>query len=127
MPLDSKVTTEWPREGVALITVTDNTVPGFNFITWASVDALAKALKDAREKGARVIVLASGVEGHWLGHANLGDLRDLMAGVGIDDPDRKLTSTGWFECQRELEETGMVAIGQYRGWHVQGCFLCVLI
>jgi enoyl-CoA hydratase/carnithine racemase len=75
MPLDSKVTTEWPREGVALITVTDNTVPGFNFITWASVDALGVALKGAREKGARVIVLASGVEGHWLGHANLGDLK----------------------------------------------------
>ena len=83
------VTLEFPREGVACVTLRHPEVS--NHGTWALVDALADALEAAREQGARVVVLASGVEGHWSEHAWLADLRNMVLG-------RPTTSggAGWF-------------------------------
>ncbi|KAI9003512.1 enoyl-CoA hydratase/isomerase family protein [Hyaloraphidium curvatum] len=112
----STISTTWPREGVALITMTDPKTPQHN-VTWATVDALAKALEAARTEGARVVVLTSGQPGFWLNHAYLKDLRDLMSGDPkfINDPDRKLTTTGWMQCQVELEQQPVISIAAING------------
>ena len=66
------VSLERPREGVALVTMSNPEIR--NHVSWAGVGELAQALAEAREGGARIVVLASGVPGHWLEHAWLTDL-----------------------------------------------------
>ncbi|MDH3644128.1 MAG: hypothetical protein OES38_18630, partial [Gammaproteobacteria bacterium] len=61
-----------PHHGVALVTVTDPERQ--NNLCWQAVGELADTLTQAREEGARVTVVASGVQGHWLEHAWLTDL-----------------------------------------------------
>ena len=98
-----------PFEGAALITVGDRSVPNHN-ITFATVGALAEALVAAREAGARVLVLASAIEGQWLNHAHLGDLSGLMLGKSVEgDP------SGWFRAPRELASTDIVSIAAISG------------
>ena len=73
------VQTSWPAPSVATITLTDTSTPNHN-VTFRAIGQLADALSAARAAGARVLILASGVEGTWLNHAHLGDLRALMRG-----------------------------------------------
>lgn len=65
-------------DGVALVTMTNPEVG--NFGTWAGIGRLADAMQEAREGGARVTVLASGVPGHWYEHAWLTDLENTFRG-----------------------------------------------
>ena len=102
-----RVRLEWDVDGVAVITVT-GTPP--NPSTLACADQLADRLQEAREASARVIVLASDVPGHWLGHASLRDLTALVR--------REPTSgsgTGFFRAAEELAKGPMVSIAAISG------------
>ncbi len=105
----ARVETAWPHPGLATVTLTDPEVPNHN-VTFAAIGELADALAAAREAGARVVVLASGVEGAWLNHAHLGDLRALVTGTAVSgDP------SGWFRAPAELSQTDVVSIAAISG------------
>lgn len=103
------VETTWPREGLAVVTLNDPDTPNHN-LTWKAIGVLADALEAARAAGARVTVLASAVEGAWLNHAHLGNLRAMMAGEPVEGD-----STGWFRAQKELEESDVISIAAVSG------------
>ena len=89
------VTLERPSEGAALITMTNPEI--LNFGSWDAIGQLADAMTEAREGGARVSVLASGVPGHWFEHAWLRDLRAMVTGKEMSgDP------SGYFRALTEL-------------------------
>lgn len=89
------VTLERPRDGVALVTMTHPEI--LNMGSFEAIEELADALTAAREGGARVSVIASGVPGHWLEHAWLKDLHALFTG-GTPTA----SGAGWFRCLQEL-------------------------
>lgn len=102
------VTLTAPHDGVALVTVAD---PGRqNSLCWQVVNELADALARARTEGARVSVVASGVEGHWLEHAWLTDLADSFEG-------KPPTGEGgaWFRVMDELHQQDVVSIAAISG------------
>jgi enoyl-CoA hydratase/carnithine racemase len=106
--MSTLVTLERPREGVALVTMS---IPAIrNFVSWDAVSQLAGALKGAREGGARVTVLASGVPGHWFEHAWLTDLTATMTG-GATSGD----APGWFHVLREITSEEVVTIAAISG------------
>jgi enoyl-CoA hydratase/carnithine racemase len=99
---------ERPREGVALITLTD-VAPQHN-LTCKGVSQLADALEEARKGGARISVLASGVPGHWFEHAYLDDIRNLVGGrAASGDP------AGWFRSLNEVSRQNVVTIAAISG------------
>jgi len=102
------VTVDEPREGVALITMTHPLIQ--NFGSWAGIGELADALVGAREAGARVSVLASGVEGHWFEHAWLTDLRHTFLGEATTGE-----GASWFRCLQELNRTNVVTVAAISG------------
>jgi enoyl-CoA hydratase/carnithine racemase len=102
------VKTEWPREGVALVTLADS-VPQHN-LSCKGVSQLADALEEARKAGARVSVLASAVPGHWFEHAYLDDISNLVAGrAASGDP------AGWFRSLNEVSRQNVVTIAAISG------------
>ncbi len=102
------VTLERPHDGVALVTMTNPAIN--NHGSWAGIHELWQALIAAREGGARVVVLASGVPGHWFEHAWLRDMIDMFQGREVSGP-----ADGWFGCLRELSKTEMVSIAAISG------------
>jgi len=99
---------EWPHDGVALVTLSD-TAPQHN-LTCKGVTQLADALASAREGGARISVLASGVPGHWFEHAYLDDIRNLVGGrAATGDP------AGWFRSLIEVSRQSVVTIAAISG------------
>lgn len=106
--MTSRVTLEWPHDGVALVTLSD-TAPNHN-LTCAGVTELADRLEEARNAGARVVVLASGVEGHWYEHAYLDDIRNLVSGrAATGDP------AGWARSLNEVSRQNVVTIAAITG------------
>ncbi len=99
---------ERPREGVALVTMTNTAIN--NHGSWIGIGQLAAAMKEAREGGARITVLASGVPGHWFEHAWLQDLADAMEG-------KPTTADGsaWFAALYEIGKTHVVTIAAVSG------------
>ncbi len=97
-----------PREGVAVATMHNPAI--VNFGSWAAIGQLADALVEAREGGARVVVLASDVPGYWFQHAWLTDLRHTFLG-------QPTTGDGgaWFRCLQELNQAGVVSIAAISG------------
>lgn len=76
------VTLQYPRDGVAVVTMSNPRIQ--NNGSWKAVHELADALIEAREQGkVRATVLASGVPGHWYEHAWLQDLADAMEGKPV--------------------------------------------
>ena len=103
-----RVTLEWPREAVALLTMTNPEIR--NHGSWEAIEQLAGGLREARQSGARVSVLASGVPGHWFEHAWLTDLRATIAGEPTSgDP------ASWFRAVRELTSEEVVSIAAISG------------
>lgn len=102
------VAVERPREGVALITMRNPAIN--NHVSWRGVGELSAAMKEAREAGARVMVLASGVAGHWYEHAWLQDLADAIEG-------KPTTGEGasWFNALKEIGGTHVVSIAAISG------------
>jgi enoyl-CoA hydratase/carnithine racemase len=103
------VSLEWPEPGVALVTVGDGGAANHT-VTCATVSRLADHLEQALAEGARVIVLASSVEGHWLEHAYLEDIRQLVLGnAATGDP------AGWFRSLQALSRGKAVTIAAING------------
>jgi enoyl-CoA hydratase/carnithine racemase len=106
--MTTRVKLEWPHDGVALLTLTD-TAPNHN-LTCAGVSELADRLAEARQQGARVAVLASGVPGHWYEHAFLDDIRNLVGGrPATGDP------AGWARSLDEVSRQHVVTIAAISG------------
>jgi enoyl-CoA hydratase/carnithine racemase len=103
-----RVTLDFPREGVACVRVCHPEIQ--NHGSWELVDQLADSLAQAREQGARVVVLASGVEGHWIEHAWLADLHAMLTGGETSG-----NGSGWFRALDELARTPVVSIAAITG------------
>jgi len=99
--------TDWNGK-VAVLTFSDPARR--NQICWAAVDALGNELRQCRESGAQVVVLASGLEGHWLEHAWLQDLLH-----GVQGLEQTGSGAGWFGVQEELTHEGVVSIAAIAG------------
>ncbi|MBH79968.1 MAG: hypothetical protein CMQ49_05605 [Gammaproteobacteria bacterium] len=97
-----------PHDGVAVVTLTDPERQ--NNLCWQAVDELADALEEARTTGARVSVVASGLDGHWLEHAWLTDLADAFEGKPTTG-----NGGGFFRCLQELNQTDVVSIAAVSG------------
>ena len=107
--MTGNIDTQWPAEGVALVTVGDGGKAG-HLTTCATVSYLADALEAAIAQNARVIVLASSVEGHWLEHAYLADIVNLVEGKpATGDP------AGWFRSLQLLNRGPAVTIAAING------------
>ncbi len=107
--MKNNVVLEWPEAGVALVTVGDGGAANHH-VTCATVSLLADALDQAQEIGARVIVLASSVPGHWLEHAYLEDIRQMVMGnAATGDP------AGWFRSLQALNRGKAVTIAAING------------
>jgi enoyl-CoA hydratase/carnithine racemase len=102
------VSVQQPREGVALITMSNPAIN--NHGSWEGITQLAEAMKAAREGGARVIVLASGVPGHWFEHAWLQDLADAMEGKPTTGP-----GAAWYRALQEIGHVDVVTIAAVSG------------
>jgi len=102
------VSLERPREGVALVMMSNPEIR--NHVSWAGVGELAQALAEAREGGARIVVLASGVPGHWLEHAWLTDLHNMIVGEPTSGD-----GIGWFTAIQELRHVDVVSIAAVSG------------
>ncbi|MET0546565.1 MAG: enoyl-CoA hydratase/isomerase family protein [Caulobacterales bacterium] len=107
--MSGNVKLEIPSEGVALVTVGDGGM-GAHTTSCATVSHLADTLDEAIAKGARVIVLASSVPGHWLEHSNLTDIVKLVNGEAASgDP------AGWFRSLQTLNRGPAVTIAAVSG------------
>ena len=102
------ITTDWAGPKVAILTFSD--LERANQICWAAIDELAGQLRYCRESGARVLILASGLEGHWLQHAWLQDLLN-----GIDGLEQTGSGAGWFTALNELCHEGVISIAAISG------------
>lgn len=103
------VNIEWPAEGVALVTVGSSGTAN-HVVSCATVSRLADTLEQAEADGARVILLASSIEGHWLEHAYLDDICQLVAGKEASgDP------AGWFRSLQALSRGTAVTIAAIAG------------
>jgi enoyl-CoA hydratase/carnithine racemase len=95
-------------DAIAVVTFSDPARN--NQVCWAAVDELGETLRDCRESGARVVILASGLDGHWLQHAWLQDLLD-----GVQGKEQTGTGLGWFGVQEELAHESVVSIAAISG------------
>lgn len=99
---------DWPDNTVAVLTFSDP--PRANQICWAAVDALGEQLGQCREAGARVVILASGLAGHWLEHAWLRDLSN-----GVQGLEQTGSGVGWFSALEELSHKDVISIAAISG------------
>jgi enoyl-CoA hydratase/carnithine racemase len=102
------VTVNFPSDSVAVVTMTNPAIA--NFGSWQAIGELADGLLEARQMGARVTIVASGVKGHWLEHAWLTDLHNTFAG-GPTSGD----GGAWWRCLDELTSTSVVTIAAVSG------------
>jgi enoyl-CoA hydratase/carnithine racemase len=102
------ITTEHPAEGVCVVTMSHPAIE--NQGSWEAISALSAALKQAREAGNRVIVLASGLEDRWLSHAYLRDLVHTFTGKPTTgDP------MCWMHALAELQNPAVITIAAVQG------------
>lgn len=99
---------DWTGDSIAVLTFSDP--PRANQLCWAAIDALAEQLKRCRESGARVVILASGLAGHWLEHAWLRDLSN-----GVEGLEQTGTGAGWFNALEELTHQDVISIAAISG------------
>lgn len=97
-----------PREGVALVTM--NLSEWGGFVSAQAAGALADALAEAREGGARVSVLASALAGHWYEHAWLPDLCNMIEGKPTTGE-----PLGWYRALDEIAGQQVVTIAAISG------------
>jgi enoyl-CoA hydratase/carnithine racemase len=106
--LTYSVSTDWPLENVACISFCDR--DRRNQICWAAIDELGEQLRLARERGARVVVLASALEDHWFEHAWLQDLID-----GVEGAEQSGSGRGWLCVLKELAHESVISIAAISG------------
>ena len=102
------VNVDWTGDSIAVLTFCDPMRA--NQLCWAAIDALAEQLTRCRESGARVVILASGLAGHWLEHAWLRDLSN-----GVEGQEQTGTGAGWFSAMAELSHEDVVSIAAISG------------
>lgn len=107
-PMSHSVQVTWPGDAIAVLTFSD--APRRNQLAWAAVDALSEQLRECREAGARVVVLASGLAGHWLEHAWLRDLSNGVQGLAQTG-----SGAGWFTALAELTHADVISIAAISG------------
>lgn len=105
--MSHSIHTRW-HDAVAVVTFSDPARR--NQICWAAIDELGRALQACRESGARVVILASGLEGHWLEHAWLQDLLH-----GVQGQKQTGSGAGWFFVQQELAHDSVISIAAISG------------
>jgi enoyl-CoA hydratase/carnithine racemase len=99
---------DWIDDAVVVLTFSD---PGrANQLCWAAIDEMGERLRACRESGARVVVVASGLAGHWLEHAWLQDLS-----AGLEGLEPTGTGEGWFNAPQELCHEGVISIAAISG------------
>ncbi len=106
--MSHQLSIEWPEPQIALLTFAD--AERQNQLCWAAIAEMADALRVCREQGARVIILASDLEGHWLEHAWLRDLDNTVAGK-----DTTAVAGGWFPALDELARPEVITIAAVGG------------
>jgi len=99
---------DWIDDAVVILTFSDP--QRANQLCWAAIDELGERLRVCRESGARVVVLASGLAGHWLEHAWLQDLS-----AGLEGLAQTGTGEGWFKAPQELCHEGVISIAAISG------------
>lgn len=102
------ISTDWPAEHVACISFSDRDRE--NQICWAAIDQLGDELKAVRERGARVVILASTLEGHWFEHAWLQDLIN-----GVERKAQSGSGKGWFSVLQELAHESVISVASISG------------
>jgi enoyl-CoA hydratase/carnithine racemase len=105
--MSHSIDTRW-HDSVAVVTFSDPARG--NQICWAAIDELGETLRGCRESGARVVVLASALPGHWLEHAWLQDLLD-----GVHGREQTGSGAGWFVVQEELSHEDVISIAAIGG------------
>lgn len=99
---------EHPRPLVALVTMTNPAIE--NQGSWKAISELASAVKQAREAGDKVCVLASGVPGRWFSHAYLKDLVNTFRGQPMTgDP------MCWMQAMAEVTHAGLICMSAVSG------------
>jgi enoyl-CoA hydratase/carnithine racemase len=93
---------------VALLRFTDR--ERGNQLCWAAIDELADALEASIADGARVLILASGLPGHWLQHASLADLC-----AGLEGRPQTGGGSGWFRSLSALADESIISIAAISG------------
>lgn len=106
--MSHSVKLNWVDDQVAVILFRDDA--RHNQICWAAVDDMGEQLERSREAGARVVILASDLAGHWFNHAWLND---LLAGVNGEPPTG--SGSGWFEVQQALTHPDVISIAAISG------------
>lgn len=102
------ITVDWPAECIAVINFQD---PGRqNQLCWAAIDEMAATVSRCRVEGARIVILASALPGHWYQHAWLGDLQN-----GLESKPMTGTGQGWFQLQQELAQQPLISIAAVSG------------
>ena len=102
------VTHASPHPGVAVVTMSNPEIN--NHGSWAGIGQLADEMAAAREDGALVTVLASGVPGHWFEHAWLTDLVAAMKGEPTTGE-----GAAWGRALEEIGRTHVVTIAAVSG------------
>jgi enoyl-CoA hydratase/carnithine racemase len=97
-----------PHDGVAVVTL-DATDRG-GFMSWDAVDALADAMAEGREGGARVTVLASAADEYWFQHAWLPDLIAMAEGKPTS-----AEADAWWRALAEIAHVDVVTIAAING------------
>jgi enoyl-CoA hydratase/carnithine racemase len=106
--MGAAVEIEWPAEGVALVTVFERETAN-HLTSCKTVSELADILEGSAAS-ARVVVLASGTPGHWLQHAYLADIRNLVEGKPATG-----NPAGWFRSLTALSRGPAVTIAAIAG------------
>ena len=81
-----------------------------NQLCWAAIDAMGEQLIACREAGAKVVIMASALPGHWLEHAWLKDLS-----AGVEGLEQTGTGAGWFSALDELTHDSVISIAAISG------------
>ena len=106
--MSHSIQVDWTGGNIAVLAFSDPTRT--NQLCWAAIDALAAQLRHCRESGARVVILASNLAGHWLEHAWLRDLSN-----GVEGLEQTGSGAGWFSALEELSHPDVISIAAISG------------
>lgn len=106
--MSHQITIDWPSSHIAVISFQDPQRQ--NQWCWAAIDEMGEALSQCRKQGARVLILASSLAGHWYEHAWLQDLSNRL-----DDKPMTGSGMGWFTAQDELTAQPVISIAAISG------------
>ena len=106
--MSHSIKVDWNGGDVAVLSFSDP--ERANQLCWAAIDELAAQLTHCRESGARVVILASNLAGHWLQHAWLRDLSN-----GVEGGEQTGSGAGWFSALAELCHVDVISIAAISG------------